>query len=369
MGYQRQNIARLSPYVPGEQPQSAEPIKLNTNENPYPPAAAVLSAIREVPAEALRRYPPPTAADFRDIAAQTHNVQSAQVIATHGGDELLRLAITVFTEPGQSTRGLGLTRPSYSLYNVLAQIHDCAITTVPREDDSALPADVAEQWNEAGCNLAMLVNPHAPSGRLESETTLRNLAQTFRGVLLIDEAYVDFAKADALNLIRGHQALDNVLILRSLSKGYSLAGLRFGYGLGHPDLIASLDKARDSYNLDALAQAGAIAALEHRETARQSWHAVIEQRQWLSEQLQKLGFCVPPSETNFILAAPPADGPNAQALHEALKEQGIFVRYFNQPGLDDKLRITVGRPAENQALIAALEKQRAAPTHASQESS
>jgi histidinol-phosphate aminotransferase len=354
MSYERANIHRLSPYVPGEQPQTDRPIKLNTNENPEPPPDAVLEAIRSVSPEALRRYPPPTAAPFRETAAAVHGLSPEQVIATNGGDELLRLAITVFTEPGQQRGGLGLTAPSYSLYSVLAQIQDCAVTEVPRGADFSLPGDLAERWNAAGCNLAMIVNPHAPSGRFESIDTLQQAAERFEGVLLIDEAYVDFAEGDALELVRGEGALANVLLLRSLSKGYSLAGLRFGYGLGHADLIAALDKARDSYNTDALSQAAAKAALEHRDTAGQTWQRVIEQRRQMTEQLEMLGFTVYPSETNFLLARPPEAGLSANELCESLKQRGIFVRYFNQERLNDKLRITLGRAEQNAALIEAL---------------
>lgn len=354
MGYERPNIDRLAPYVPGEQPASDQPIKLNTNENPEPPDPAVLEAIRAVSAESLRRYPDPAAMTFRRTAAAAHDVTPDQIIATNGGDELLRLAITVFTEPGQGRVGLGLTSPTYSLYPVLAAIQDCPITTVPRGPDFSLPADLAERWNDAGCNLAMLVNPHAPSGRLESLETLRGIAQAFQGVLLIDEAYVDFAEHEALSLVRGEAALDNILLLRSMSKGYSLAGLRFGYGIGHPALIAALDKARDSYNTDVLSQAAATAALEHRHRARETWQRVIQQRRRVADQLGQLGFTVLPSESNFLLATPPEPGPAASDLYQSLKQRGVFVRYFNQERLRDKLRITIGRREQNDALLTAL---------------
>jgi histidinol-phosphate aminotransferase len=354
MGYERDNIRRLSPYVPGEQPRSAQPIKLNTNENPYPPPDSVMSAIRNVTGEALRRYPAPRADRFRTVAAEAHGVGVEQMIATNGGDELLRLAITVFADPCAGEGGIGLTEPTYSLYEVLGQIHGASITSVPRGPGLALPEGLAAAWNEAGCRVGFVVNPHAPSGRLESGEALRALASEFEGVLVVDEAYVDFASEDALPLVRDANALDNVLLLRSLSKGYSLAGLRFGYGIGQPDLIAALNKARDSYNLDAVAQAAATAALESRATARESREAVIAERRRLAAGLEALGFAVFPSETNFLLTVPPGDA-GAAALHERLKERNIFIRYFDQPGLTDKLRITVGRREENDALLAALE--------------
>ncbi|RMH67090.1 MAG: aminotransferase class I/II-fold pyridoxal phosphate-dependent enzyme, partial [Bacteroidetes bacterium] len=218
MSYERENIRSLHAYVPGEQPESSDVVKLNTNENPYPPSPKVLEAVAAVTPDQLRRYPPPAASRFRQVAAEVHNLEPDQVIATNGGDELLRLAVTVFCEPGGG--GLGETWPTYSLYDVLAQIHDTPVTRVPLNDDWSVPDDFANTLNAQGCRLAMIVNPHAPSGRLEPVERLRKFAENFNGVLLIDEAYVDFASQDALDLVRGPSALTNVLILRTLSKGY-----------------------------------------------------------------------------------------------------------------------------------------------------
>lgn len=358
MAYPRPNIQRLDAYTPGEQPESARVVKLNTNENPYPPPDAVLQAIQQVTADQLRRYPPPQAQAFRHTAAQCHGVTARQIIATNGGDELLRLAITVFCEPTGPNQGeeggIGITDPTYSLYPVLAAIHDTPVVAVPLREDFTLPDDLAEQWNARGCRLGILVNPHAPSGLLRPLAQLQAIARQFRGVLLIDEAYVDFADNDALSLVSGASPLENVLILRTLSKGYSLAGLRFGYGIGHADLIAALDKARDSYNTDILSQAAATAALQAREQASQTWQAVITERTRLSQALTTRGWHIYPSQTNFLLAAPPADGPDAARIYQTLKQQHIFVRYFNQPRLRDKLRITIGRPEQNDRLLDAI---------------
>jgi histidinol-phosphate aminotransferase len=349
----------LEAYTPGEQPQQGRVVKLNTNENPYPPPDEVMQALRSVPADALRRYPPPTAPRFRETAARVHSLSPEQVIATNGGDELLRLAVTVFCEPRgtdqphRSAGGLGVAEPSYSLYPVLAAIHDTPITRVPLGEDFNLPDDFADRLNDAGCRLAILVNPHAPSGRLEPLEKLEAVARRFRGVLLIDEAYVDFASHDALPLLRPEQGLSNVLLLRTFSKGYSLAGLRFGYGLGHRDLIAALDKARDSYNTDAVSQAVATAALEHRDKAALTWRKIIAERNRLTRELTHRSFKVYPSQSNFLLVAPPFD---ARTAYEKLRDRGIFVRYFDYQRVRDKLRITVGAPNENDALLAALDQ-------------
>jgi histidinol-phosphate aminotransferase len=380
MPYERDNIRRLAPYVPGEQPTFRETagtggvIKLNTNENPFPPSPNVMDAIRSLEPEALRLYPPPDARWFRAAAAEVHQLNPDQVLATNGGDELLRLLVTVFCDPrnpnphkphaergeasDQPARGgIGVTRPSYTLYHVLAAIQDTPMHVVDRGKDYALPDDLAERWNRAGASLAFIVNPHAPSGRYEDADTLRAVAQSFRGVLVIDEAYVDFAPtpASTLDLIRGDAALPNVVILRSLSKGYSLAGLRFGYGLAPAELITTLNKARDSYNTDILAQVAAAAAVRDQDYARRSWDAVKSERGRLAEALGGLGFDVFPSHSNFLLCTVnPAWGRSAEALYRALAERDILIRYFSQPGLDDKLRITVGTAEQNDALLAAL---------------
>lgn len=359
MAYERDNIRSLSPYVPGEQPSDTRIVKLNTNENPYPPAPAVLEAIAGVDAEALRRYPSPLATPFRNTAAEMHDLEPDQIIATNGGDELLRLAITVFCDPNgnDGAGGLGETWPTYSLYDVLARIHDTPVTRVPLEEDWSIPQNFAGQLNDAGCRLALVVSPHAPSGRYESSDRLRQIADEFNGVLLVDEAYIDFARLDGSELVRGEAGLKNVLLLRTMSKGYSLAGLRFGYGMGHRDLIAALDKARDSYNTDVLAQAAGVAAIKHRALARQNCDKVVQERRRLGDELARLGWWVWPSDSNFILAKPPEtpqNSPNAKETYESLKRDRVFVRYFDQDRLRDKLRITIGTPEQNDTLLRAL---------------
>lgn len=356
MTYHRHNIERLTAYVPGEQPQDGRIIKLNTNENPYPPSAAVLSAIRAVSAEMLRRYPPPAAEPFRRLAAQVHNVSPQMVIAANGGDELLRLAVTVFCQDGRG--GIAICEPTYSLYDTLAAIHDTPVTRVALNQDWSLPDDLADRALADGCRLVIVCSPHAPSGRLVMRQQLESLAENLRNqaVLLVDEAYVDFSEADALPLLAADSGLDNVLLLRTLSKGYSLAGLRFGYGLGNSDLIAALDKARDSYNTDVVAQTAAIAALEHRENAAKTWQTVKRDRDRLSQALVDRGYDVEPSATNFLLVHPPPAGSGAGQIYDSLKQQGILVRYFDQDRLRDSLRITVGTPTQNMALITALDR-------------
>lgn len=358
----RTNIQRLKAYAPGEQPRpGGRPVvKLNTNECPEPPSPKAVAALTQVQAEALRVYPPPLADGFRQAAAQLHGVEPGQVIATNGGDELLRLVITAYCTPG-SRGGIGVTTPSYSLYPVLAAIHDTPVHAVDRGEQFELPGDLAQRWNDAGCQVAMLVNPHAPTGLLAGVEVLRDIAEAFDGLLLIDEAYADFATTNALTLVR--DGVDNVLLLRSMSKGYGLAGLRFGYGLGPASVIQALDKARDSYNTDIVSQRVAAAALADQGYARGVWQRVVAERTALTEALRGRGFQVIDSQSNFVLCTPPqqvpaagADKPDARTLYARLKERGILVRYFDQPRLDDKLRITVGTPQQNNALLEALDE-------------
>ena len=359
MSYERDNIRRMTGYTWGEQPRDDTTLKLNTNENPYPPSPAVGAALRGFDATLLRRYPPPLADEFRDRAAALHGLSRDHVLVTHGGDELLRLAITTFLDPGAA---LGILEPSYSLYPVLAAVQDCPLAPVALDDNWLPPPDAAARWNDAGARLAMVVNPHAPSGTLIAPDALARIAREFRGVLLIDEAYVDFVDPagghDTTRLLAAH---DNVLLLRTLSKGYSLAGLRYGYGLGDPALIAPmLFKTRDSYNMDAVAQVLASVALGDQAHARDTWQRVRQERARLTAALTNLGLSAPPSQTNFLLVTVPSFWPcDAPAVYQWLKEAGILVRYFPLPRLDDKLRITVGTPAQNDALLHALRALRA----------
>jgi histidinol-phosphate aminotransferase len=354
--YERANIRRMRGYVPGEQPTSSGVVKLNTNENPYPPSDAVLDALHGIEAETLRRYPPPTASGFCSLASRVHNLRPENVIAVNGGDELLRLAITTFVDPGEP---IGVARPCYGLYEVLPAIQDCPVVSVQLEEDWSLPFDFAGAMNAAKAKLVIIANPHAPSGHLTTVERLAEIAEELDGVLLIDEAYVNFIDEglnhDAVKLVR---EFSNVLILRTLSKGYSLAGLRFGYGMGAESLIEPMmTKAKDSYNVDAVAQKLAIAALESRGDASRTWEAVRGERRRLATALEGLGFSSSPSQSNFILVKPPVNvRGGASGIYEALKEQRILVRYFDQDRLRDKLRITVGRPEENDVLLSALKE-------------
>ncbi len=361
MSYERPNIKRMTGYASGEQSNQPGIIKLNTNENPYPASPAVASALAGLSVADLRRYPQPFANDFRKVAAEYHKVELENIIATNGGDELLRLIITTFADAGDT---IAIAEPSYSLYPVLAEIQGCEVTRINLREDWSMGEDFAAALNESDAKLAFIVNPHAPAGLLTSVAQLARIAEQFSGVLVIDEAYVDFIDPDlhydAIKLIR---QFDNVLILRTMSKGYSLAGLRFAYGMGAHTLLAPmLYKTRDSYNTDVISQVLATAALADRATAALSWKKVREERVRVDAALKKMGIHSAPSQSNFLLAQMPTDDKRyetsvlmAREFYQRLKDDGILVRYFDQPRLRDRLRITIGTFDENQQLLQHLE--------------
>ncbi len=352
MSFERNNIRRMAGYASGEQPDDELTIKLNTNENPYPPSPKVNEVLSQFNPESLRRYPPATALAFRKSAAELHGLKPENVIATRGGDELLRLVITTFVDPGEK---IGMTDPTYSLYPVLAQVQNCPIVEVPLLDDWTLPGEFARRMNEAQVKLTFLVNPHAPTGGLLPIGLVSKLAAELDSILLLDEAYIDFVDHgyQTSQLIKQH---DNLVILRTLSKGYSLAGLRFGYGLADPALIQPmLNKTRDSYNLDVVSQLIAEAAISDQAYARGNWEKVVTERNRLQEELHALGLACADSQANFLLVTLPGSfNTTAADLYQNLKERHILVRHFNTERLNDKLRISVGTRAENDQLLSTL---------------
>lgn len=347
MGYFRDNVERTEGYTPGFQPKAAEVVKLNTNENPYPPSPEVMRTLAEIKPEQLRRYPDPLGNAFREAAAELNGVQPENIMCCNGGDDLLSIAIRACCDEG---RPLAYPVPTYSLYPVLARLENCEAIEVPFNERFDLPADLAT--TEAA--LTIVCNPNAPSGSVVPVEELASLADRLIGVLLIDEAYVDFAQHNCTSLIR---SFANVIVLRTLSKGYSLAGLRFGYALAPKDLIDGLVKVKDSYNVDAVAIALATAALKDQAYFRRNVEKVTRDRQILTEELRALGLAVSDSSTNFVFAQVGTKAVSAlpaARIHKQLAQRNIFVRYWNAPGIQDKLRISVGTSEQNGKLIAAL---------------
>ena len=359
MSYFRENVEKTRAYEPGFQPSFAKAtegrpketdiVKLNTNENPYPPSPKVLKALTEIKDEQLRRYPDPLGNAFRKAAAEVNGVEPDNIMCCNGGDELLRMALQAFCD---ENRPVAYPVPTYSLYPVLAKLQNAKGIEIPFDKEFNLPAKLAG----TGAALTIVCNPNAPSGTFINVEELASLADELAGALLIDEAYVDFAERDCTSLVKD---FDNVIILRSMSKGYSLAGVRFGYAIAQPDLIAGLMKIKDSYNVDTVAITLATAAIKDRQYLNECVRKVKAERTRLTEQLRIIGFDVPDSFANFILAK--CRDKKASEIHEKLTQRNIYVRYFNYPKLKDKLRISIGTEEQDNKLISALKEILAEP--------
>lgn len=349
MSFFRENVDRMSAYVPGEQPPAgAKVVKLNTNENPYPPSPRAVEAMRAMEADCLRRYPHPFAQQFRAAASRALGVPAEWVIAGNGSDDLLAMIVLAAADRG---RKVVYPMPTYVLYRTLAEMQDSQAVEVPYDEEYNLPVDalLAEQGA-----VTFVATPNSPSGTLAPMDQLEKLAAGLKGLLVIDEAYTDFAEENALDLVRRHA---NVVVLRTLSKGYSLAGLRLGFGVMQPPAAEGIIKVKDSYPVSALAAAIGAAAMDDQAYKQLCVAKVKLSRGRLADALRKMGFKVWPSQSNFLLAQAPNSSDfrlPAGAVYEALKARGILVRYFNQPRLDDKLRITVGTDDQNALLLAAL---------------
>lgn len=339
-------VSRLSPYVPGEQPKIANLVKLNTNENPYGPSPKVLAAIRAEVGENLRLYPDPDASALKRVLAAYHGVQPNQVFVGNGSDEVLAF---VFQALFQHDAPILFPDVTYSFYPVYCRLYQIAFETIPLRDSFVLAADDYARPNGG----IIFPNPNAPTGRALERAEIERLLQANPdSVVVVDEAYVDFGAESAIGLVDRYP---NLLVTQTLSKSRSLAGLRVGFAVGHADLIEALIRVKDSFNsypLDRLAIAGAVAAYEDEPYFQQTRHAVIDSRTALIAQMDALGFETVPSAANFIFTCHPAH--DALNMAAGLRARGVIVRHFNKPGIDQYLRITIGTAEQNHALIAAL---------------
>ena len=385
-------VQELHAYVPGEQPKIKGLIKLNTNENPFPPSPKVLRAVKSAVDGRLRLYPNPTAEKLREKIAKLHQCKPENVIVGNGSDEVLALAVRAFVENSWSREDKFMTppthkvqyfAPSYSLYPVLADIHGAAKNAVDLNSDFSMPSVGTlktntefnwqqhlkwhREWRRGNPNLAtigrerkpqanwdfnaaltFITTPNAPSGRGYKTSELEKLCRAQKGVVILDEAYVDFAQENAMSLAL---KLPHVLVARTFSKAYSLCFQRVGYLVGHADLISALHKIRDSYNVNGLGQIAAEATLDDLKYYYANFKKIITTRAWLSHELTELGFCVLPSQTNFILTEPPKFP--AKDWLQKLRDKKILVRWFSSPEIDKFLRITIGTQAEAAALVKA----------------
>jgi histidinol-phosphate aminotransferase len=344
-GYFRRNIAAMHGYIPGEQPQEDGYIKLNTNENPYGPSPRVLAALKRAVNPTLRLYPEPSSETLRSVAASVYGVKPENIIVGNGSDELLSMIMRSFVDPGDR---VAFPIPTYSLYETLIEIQGGVKTGVPYGPEFTVPDALAAQR----APLTFLCNPNSPSGTLVSLPAVDRLARAVAGILVVDEAYVDFADgegASALPLVRN---LPNLVVLRTFSKSFSLAGMRIGLAFGSEELIAGLMKVKDSYNVNRLSLVAATAALQDLAWMGHNVRRIQGSRRKLIAGAKRLGFEVLPSQANFVLIRKP--GENLRALYESLKQQKILVRYFDAPELHDCLRISVGTAREVAALLDAL---------------
>ena len=337
----KESVMRLEPYVPGEQPKAKDVVKLNTNENPYPPSPKCAEVLAGFDLDRLRRYPDPEFAALREEIARQNTTTPDRVFVGNGSDEVLALAARAFVEDDEK---IGSLDPSYSLYKTLAAIRDV--------EWRGFGKDRTGKAASGKVSLFLWTNPNAPTGEFAEPKAIAAFARKFPGVVIVDEAYADFARANCMSLATAPRNR-NVIVMRTFSKSYSLAGLRVGYCVGPADLIDALYKVKDSYNVDAVAQSVALAALKDRAYHRKTVAKVVKTRKAFAKALEKRGWDVIPSESNFVFAKPPAPA-TAADVFAMLKSKNIFVRYFPGPLTGDRLRITIGTDSQMKTLLDAL---------------
>ena len=342
----RPNIQAMHGYVPGEQPKGDGVVKLNTNENPYPPSPKALAAMQAaLTSDRLRKYPEPRGDTFRRAAGTALGVDPESILIGNGSDDILTILTRTFVPEGGAIVSV---TPSYLLYSTLADIQGATYAGVPFAPGWGLP----DPWPMPNANLTFVANPNSPSGTIVSNASLEKLAGQLRGPLVIDEAYADFSESNALELA---QRLPNVIVTRTLSKSYSLAGLRFGFAVAAPELVREFDKVKDSYNCDVISLAGAAAAIEDQTHLHVNRQKIVATRTRLADGLRSLGFDVLPSSANFVWATR-RDRP-VQRIALDLKRNNILVRYLNYEEFGDGLRITVGTDAEVDRLLNELQRE------------
>ena len=338
-------LHRLDPYVPGFQPRDGEGwLKLNTNESPWPPSPRVLDALRTAVGGDLRLYPDPMGQPAREAIARLHGIDASQVALGNGADEVIEMCFRAFAGAGAH---VAFPHPSYPLFDPLAAMHETRAVAHELTDDWGLPDSFAAD----PAPLKFLVNPNSPTGTWVDPDAVRQIVQRSAGVVVLDEAYIDFAPQDCIGLLKeGHE---NLLITRTFSKSYALAGMRIGYAVGPPALIAALDLVKDSYNLDRLAIVAAVAAIEDRAYHDRLVSFVTEERTWLSERLGERGFDVLPSAANFVFARPPF-ARDMRAIAGSLERRKVLVRGYDRPPIAGWFRVTIGTREQHERLLEAL---------------
>ena len=340
--YFRPEIDALSGYTAGEQPKIPGLVKLNTNENPYPPSPEVLEVLRNMDIAKLRRYPDPFADELRDIFAADCKVKRENVIVGNGSDDLLTMCFRAFTSPEHP---VAVFDPSYSLYPVLAAMQGAEVIRIALDGkDFSYPANGADLAQRA--NMLVITRPNAPTGNICPRELVRKYCREFNGIVLIDEAYADFASDNCMDFA---SEFDNVIVMRTFSKSCSMAGVRLGYAVGNEGLIYGLMKLKDSYNVDMISQLVGKANYLDKEYRSKCIDAIRGDRDKLSADLKKIGFEIPDSQSNFLFASPP-DG-DGESCFQYLRENAVLVRYFKGPVTGSYIRITIGTPEENARVL------------------
>ncbi len=339
MTYARRHLSRVQGYVPGEQPLGADYIKLNTNENPYPPSPSVFEVLRSVSGEHMRKYPDPVFVRLRSKISEIYRVAPERIFVGNGSDEVLSLLIRTFVDPDEKVL---FTYPTYVLYETLARLNAVGFESVELDNNFDLPDEVFQKSGK----IFFVANPNSPTGKSVSPTGIERLCESFNGLVVADEAYADFGECSCVGML---PKCPNLMLLRTFSKSFSLASIRVGFALANEELVSELMKTKDSYNVNLLSQLVANAALDDIEHMRRNVERIVQTRARLTDGLAKLGFTVYPSESNFVLVKSPNG--NASDLYEELKRRKILVRYFPLRRLDDCLRITVGTDEQIDALL------------------
>jgi histidinol-phosphate aminotransferase len=335
MEYVRPSIASMKGYVPGIQPDPSQKyIKLNSNENPYPPSPWVREVLQRVHYEDLRIYPDPMSLELREKLGRLHGFSAGEVICGNGSDDILNMILRTFAQPGE---GIGFYEPTFPLYKVMGVIQGVRNLAIPVAEPYDRPPDPPSE-----ARVFFLANPNSPVGFLYPLSLVQDLARKIRGIFVVDEAYVEFAKENALSLVR---QMENVIVTRTVSKSYSLAGVRLGYAIGRESLIREMFKVKDPFNVNRLTQAVVSVVLEDQDYFRKNISSIVQTRDWFTREARTLGYRIIPSQGNFVFPRPPQKGRGVQ-FFQALFDRKILTRHYDEEGLRDGVRMTIGTREE-----------------------
>jgi len=341
MKWVRPQINNLQPYVPGKQ-VSGTVVKLNANENPYPPSPCAFSALKDIDSDSLRLYPDAISVKLRNTVAEILGVSAEQTIIGNGSDDVLTMIIRTFLDAGDS---IAVVDPTYTLYETLAEIQGAKTEIYPLNDDYSIP----DSFFQTESKVIFLPNPNAQTGTLFPLEQIERLCGNDKSIVVIDEAYADFAEVSSIPLLKKYE---NLIVLRTVSKSYSLAGVRVGFGISNPGIISALMKVKDSYNVNSISQLIATEVLFDRKHFNRNIGKILETRNWFTRSLLDFGWKITPSAANFILVEPVNESP--ELIMKRLESAGFLIRYFNTPRLKNKLRISIGTDEQMKNLLKAI---------------